>query len=284
VSDGFVVVDKPAGPTSHDVVDLVRRATGTRRVGHAGTLDPFASGVLPLLAGRATRLVSYLVGLAKHYAGVLRLGVTTDSDDRTGTVLRVDAGWQAVADETLAEAMAALTGRQSQRPPIYSARKIGGVPAHRRVRRGQDVSLPARDVTVHAFACTGRDGQDIAFTAHVSSGTYVRALARDLGERLGCGAHLLELRRTAVGPWTEQDAVPLDRVVPPFALAPALAAVPHLPQRALDADEALGVRHGRTVSAGDAEDGPWALLENGALLAVAERQGHQLVPRVVLAG
>jgi len=279
-----VLVDKPAGPTSHDVVDLVRRATGTRRVGHAGTLDPFASGVLPVLSGRATRLVPYLVGLGKQYTGVLRLGITTDTDDGTGTVLGTDAGWQSLADEVVVEAMATLTGPQSQRPPVYSARKVAGVPAHRRARRGQEVTLAPRDIAVHAFACTGREGPDVAFTAQVSSGTYIRALARDLGERLGCGAHLVALRRTAVGPWTERDAVPLDRVVPPFALGPALAAVVHLPHRALDADEAAGVRHGRTVAARDAPAGPCALVEHGALLAVAERQGDQLVPRVVLAG
>jgi tRNA pseudouridine55 synthase len=279
-----VVVDKPPGPTSHDVVDLVRRATGTRRVGHAGTLDPFASGVLPVLAGRATRLVSYLVGLDKAYSGVIRLGQATDTDDRTGTVIREDRGWQTLTDHALHDALAGLTGPQSQRPPAFSARKVGGVPAHRRARRGQDVSLTPRDVTVYTFGCTGRDGPDVAFTVRVSSGTYVRALARDLGDRLGCGAHVVELRRTAVGPWTEGDAVPLDRVHPPFSLAPALAAVAHLPQRALDADEAAGVRHGRTVSAGDATDGPCALVRDGTLLAVAERRGDQLVPRVVLAG
>jgi len=277
-------VDKPAGPTSHDVVDAVRRATGTRRVGHAGTLDPFASGVLPVLAGRATRLVGYLVGLAKHYTGVVRLGVTTDTDDRTGAVVREDAGWTALTDAAIRNALAGLTGPQAQQPPVYSARKVGGVPAHRRARRGQAVSLTPRDVTVYALTCTGRDGADVAFAAHVSSGTYVRALARDLGARLGCGAHLVELRRTAVGPWTAQDAVPLETVRPPFALAPALAAVPHLPRRPLQPDEAVGVRHGRTVAAGDAAEGPCALVEDDVLLAVAERRGDQLVPRVVLAG
>jgi tRNA pseudouridine55 synthase len=279
-----VVVDKPAGPTSHDVVDIVRRATGTRRVGHAGTLDPFASGVLPVLVGRATRLVPYLMGLAKRYTGVIRLGVTTDTGDRTGTVLRGDGSWQSLGDEALADALASLTGPHAQRPPAYSAKKVRGVPAHRRVRRGQDVWLAPRDVVVHTFTCTGRDGPDVTFAAHVSSGTYLRALARDLGERLGCGAHLMELRRTAVGPWTDRDAVPLEGVRPPFALAPALAAVPHLPVRALDPEEAAGVRRGRTVSAGEAADGPCALVDDGTLLAVAERRGDQLVPRVVLAG
>lgn len=278
------MVDKPAGPTSHDVVDIVRRAAGTRRVGHAGTLDPFASGVLPVLVGRATRLAPYLVGLDKRYTGVIRLGATTDTDDATGSVLREDAGWQALTDGALTDAMTGLTGPQSQQPPVYSARKVAGVPAHRRVRRGQEVSLDPRDVTVHAFSCAGRDGSDVAFAVHVSSGTYVRALARDLGDRLGCGAHLVVLRRTAVGPWSEREAVPLDGICPPLVLAPALAAVPHLPQRPLHPDEAIGVRHGRTVAARDAADGPFALVEDGTLLAVAERRGDQLVPRVVLAG
>ena len=211
-----MIVDKPAGPTSHDVVALVRRATGIRRVGHAGTLDPFASGVLPVLIGRATRLVRFLVGLAKQYAGTVRLGITTDTDDRTGAVLRVDEGWRTVSESALEAAMTSLTGSQAQVPPVYSAKKVAGVPAHRRVRRGQSVTLAPRRVSVAMFRCTGRDGPDVHFTAAVSSGTYVRALARDLGERLGCGAHLLELRRTAVGPWDETDAIALDRLIPPF--------------------------------------------------------------------
>jgi tRNA pseudouridine55 synthase len=226
----------------------------------------------------------YLVGFAKRYTGVLRLGVTTATDDHTGTVLADGGDWRAVPDDALDAAFADLVGPQAQRPPRFSARKVQGVPAHRRARRGQDVALTPRDVTVHAFARTGRDGPDVAFAADVSSGTYVRALARDLGGRLGCGAHLIELRRTQVGPWTERDAVPLDGVRAPLTLAPPLAAVPHLPLRPLDPDEAVGVRRGRTVSAGDAPDGPHALIEDGALLAVAERRGDQLVPRVVLAG
>ncbi|MDH4044675.1 MAG: tRNA pseudouridine(55) synthase TruB [Gemmatimonadota bacterium] len=279
-----MIVDKPAGPTSHDVVALVRRATGIRRVGHAGTLDPFASGVLPVLIGRATRLVRFLVGLAKQYAGTVRLGITTDTDDRTGAVLRVDEGWRTVSESALEAAMTSLTGSQAQVPPVYSAKKVAGVPAHRRVRRGQSVTLAPRPVSVAMFRCTGRDGPDVHFTAAVSSGTYVRALARDLGERLGCGAHLLELRRTAVGPWDETDAIALDRLIPPFTAHPPLTAVQHLPHRPLDPTEVDAVRHGRPVQAGDAPAGPTALLDGGALLAVAERRADLLVPCVVLDG
>lgn len=277
-------MDKSVGPTSHDVVAIVRRATGVRRVGHAGTLDPFASGVLPVLIGRATRLVRFLVGLAKRYVGTVRLGIVTDTDDRTGTVLRVDDGWQAVSEAALADAMAGLTGPQSQLPPVYSAKKVAGVPAHRRVRRGQVVTLAPQVVAVHTFRCTGREGPDVHFAAEVSSGTYVRALARDLGERLGCGAHLLELRRTAVGSWEEGEAIALDRVIAPLTPQPPLAAVRHLPHRSLEAAEVDAVRHGRPLPANDAADGPTALLEGGALLAVAERRADLLVPRVVLVG
>jgi tRNA pseudouridine55 synthase len=275
-------VDKPEGPTSHDVVAAARRAYRVRRVGHAGTLDPFASGLLPLLLGRATRLMPYLVGLPKTYQGTIRLGVRTDSDDLTGQVLHRDDAWREVDDARLAGAAAALTGSIEQVPPVFSAKKIGGVPAHRRVRRGEAVALEARVVDVRRFAVGAREGADFRFEADVGSGTYLRALARDLGESLGCGAHLRALRRTRVGPFSVADAVPLDRLPP--APAPPSAAVPHLPRRALDDAEYSAVRQGRRIAAGGEGPDPVALTYRSELVAVAQRQGDELQPRVVLEG
>jgi tRNA pseudouridine55 synthase len=271
------------GPTSHDIVALVRRAAGTRRVGHAGTLDPFASGLLAVLVGPTTRLVPFLVGLPKTYTGTIRLGVVTDTDDREGTVLREDPAWRAVSDDDLAEAMAALTGTLQQRPPDYSAKKVSGTPAYRRARRGQPVALAPREVEVRRFAGTGRGGPDVHFVADVSSGTYIRALARDLGERLGCGAHLAALRRVAIGPFSDADAVPVAALEHPLPLRPPRDALPHLPIRALTPEEAAGVRHGRAVPLGGAAAaGPTLLMDGDELLAVAFPQDDALRPRVVL--
>jgi tRNA pseudouridine55 synthase len=275
-------VDKPEGPTSHDVVAVARRTYRVRRVGHAGTLDPFASGLLPLLLGRGTRLMPYLVGLPKTYEGSIRLGIRTDSDDVTGQVLKTDDSWREVDDARLAGAAAALTGSIAQVPPAYSAKKVGGVPAHRRVRRGEAVTLEARVVDVRRFTVRARDGADFRFEADVGSGTYVRALARDLGEALGCGAHLRALRRTRVGPFRLADAVPFDRLPP--TPAPLTAAVPHLPRRALDDAEYAAVRQGRQIGASGEGPDPVALMHGSDLVAVAERQGNVLQPRVVLEG
>jgi tRNA pseudouridine55 synthase len=276
-------VDKPVGPTSHDIVTAVRRAAGTRRVGHAGTLDPFASGLLAVLVGRATRLMPFLVGLPKTYTGTIRLGVVTDTDDGEGAVVREDPAWRDVTASALAAGMAGLTGTLQQQPPTYSAKKVAGTPAYRRARRGQTVSLAVQKVEVRRFVCTGRDGPDVHFVADVSSGTYIRALARDLGEKLGCGAHLAALRRTAIGSFAADDAVPVTALEPPLPLRPPRDAVPHLPTRALTPDEAAGVRHGRTVALADGSPtGPTALLDGDRLLAVALPQDDQLRPRVVL--
>lgn len=258
--------------------------TGTRRVGHAGTLDPFASGLLTVLVGRATRLTPFLVGLPKCYTGTIRLGIVTDTGDRDGTIVREDDAHRAIGDDALAEAMAGLTGPLLQRPPAYSAKKIAGVPAHRRVRRGEAVSLAPHEVVIHRFDLTGRSGASVHFEAEVSSGTYIRALARDLGEALGCGAHLATLRRTVVGPWTEQDALRLADLAAPVPLRSAREAVRHLPQHHLAPGEAVAVRHGRAVP-GTTEDtdAPVALLDGETLLAIARPRDALLYPTVVLA-
>ena len=205
--EGVLLVDKPAGPTSHDVVEQVRRALRPRRAGHAGTLDPFATGLLVVVLGRATRLVRYLAGGAKTYEGIIRLGLTTDTDDVTGRPLGEEALPADPEPGVLEAAARALTGRLLQEPPVFSARKVSGVPAHRRARRGQPVELKATEVTVHEFDLGEPAGARIPFRAVVSPGTYIRALARDLGRQLGTGACLESLRRVASEPWRVEDAV-----------------------------------------------------------------------------
>jgi tRNA pseudouridine55 synthase len=265
------------------VVTAVRRLLDTRRVGHAGTLDPFASGLLPLLVGRATRLMPFLADLHKAYTGVIRLGTRTTTDDGTGAAIGGDDSWRDLSAEGLRDAMRALTGTLDQVPPAFSAKKLGGTPAHRRARRGEAVALPPVRVVVFRFASAGREGADVAFEAEVGSGTYVRALARDLGDALGCGAHLRELRRTRVGPWAVEDAMPLADLGsgPPAVRAPG-AAVAHLPERRLSAAEHELVRHGRAVPDTGAAAGPVALLADDRLVAIALPRDGSLAPKVVL--
>lgn len=282
MSDGFLLVDKPAGPTSHDVVDVVRRALATRRVGHGGTLDPFATGLLPLLVGRATRLMPYIVGLPKSYAGKLRLGCRMSTDDLTGVVIE-ERNAAGVTDAALTSAFAEHSGQLEQRPPDYSAKKVGGRPAHRRARSGEHVTLPTQSIEVFDLHIVHRDGPDVSFHAAVSSGTYIRALARDIGESLGCGAHLVSLRRLAVGPWDLEDAVSLAEIeAGTVSPRPAADAVPHLPTRPLDASERVAVQHGRPLADARTWDGPAvALLADETLVAIAEPAGELLKPRVV---
>lgn len=279
----MLLLDKPSGPTSHDMVDAVRRSLGTRRVGHGGTLDPFASGLLVILVGRATRLAPYVVGLTKRYEGAIRLGVVTDSDDRTGIVEATHGGWREIETSRIEAAMLALTGRIVQRPPVFSARKRDGERAYRLARRGQPVTLEAREVEVCVFALTSHAGSEVRFEAEVGSGTYIRSLARDLGEALGCGAHLEELRRTAVGPFAVVDAETLDAEVGArLNVRPPREAVPHLPARELSGEEYQAVRHGRPIACDEATAGPIALVSGGQLVAIAEPAGEILKPKVVL--
>ncbi len=264
---------------------MVRRAYGTRRAGHAGTLDPFASGLLIVLVGRATRLSQYLVGLPKRYTGTITLGVETDTEDRTGGITRTDDGWRSLSDETVRQAMAALTGRIMQRPPLHSARKQGGERAYRRARRGEVLELEPREIEVTRFAMTDRHGPNVEFAADVSSGTYLRALARDLGRSLGCGAHLEALRRVAVGPFPVADAVTPDAVQERTpTLLPPRAAVNHLPTVQLDSELRTMVAHGRPVPVTSTAGDPVALVAGDELVAIAERQGAVFKPKVVLEG
>ena len=241
---GFVLVDKREGPTSHDIVDQVRGALGVKRVGHAGTLDPMASGLLVIGVGPATRLLSYVQRLPKVYETTGRLGVRTTTLDAAGDVVSqsaVDIG----ADEVVSAA-AEFVGEIEQIPPAHSAVKVGGERAYRRARKGERVEIAARRVTVHSFEITRVARDEFDARIECSSGTYVRTLVADLGDRLGCGAHIVALRRTSVGHLRVTDAVPPDRV-DEASLLPVEDALAHLPRIDVDEEAAVRAGHGRPI-------------------------------------
>lgn len=275
--DGLLLVDKPQGATSHDVVDVVRRALRTRRVGHAGTLDPMATGLLLVGVGRATRLLRFFGDLPKTYEGTARLGVETDTLDADGSVVRtthVD-----VERGDLERAFAALVGESMQRPPAYSAVKVGGRKLYEAARAGQELEAPARRIRVDAFEVVAFDGDDVGFVVICSGGTYVRVLLSDVGRALGCGAHLRRLRRTAIGPYRVEDAVATDAVVAPLPLA---AAVAHLPRVQLEPDEARAASNGSILAPAGVE-GPYAVFGPGErLIGIYRDEGAKARPEVVL--
>ncbi len=262
----------------------VRRALGERQVGHTGTLDPFATGLLLVLVGRATRLARFLTALDKRYTGVIALGSTTETDDKTGAPIATSEQYRDLTDADLSAAAAGLVGTYRQRPPPYSAKKVAGQRAHRLARRGVPLDLAPRDVVVHQLTLGPRHCAAVAFSATVSSGTYVRALARDLGDALGCGAHLHALRRTAIGPFDVADAASLDALAEgAVRLRAPREAVPHLPTVALDAARRADVLHGRPVATDAGYGGAVALVADDELVAVAVPGRGGLQPRVVLA-
>lgn len=278
----MLLVAKPAGPTSHDVVDQVRRVLGMRRVGHLGTLDPFAAGLLVVVVGRATRLAQYAGAWTKGYEGRLRLGATTSTDDLTGAVTATSDAWRGLGKEAIAAAFAGLVGKTRQRPPAYSAVKVDGVRAYKRARRGEAVAPVERPVEVASFAPTAVALPDVDFRAEVSAGTYLRALARDVGAALGSGAHLVALTRTRVGPFALGDARPAAEVSAADVRDSALL-LADLPRRDLTEAERGAVAHGRPIEGrGTGDGGRVALFADGHLLAVAETVGEVLKPQVVL--
>ena len=274
---------KPAGPTSHDVVDRARRALGIERIGHLGTLDPFAEGLLVLVIGRATRLAPFAAGWTKVYVGTIRLGTVTDTDDPTGQVQRTSEAWKALDRQTVERALQRFTGRISQRPPAHSAISIAGVRAYRRARRGETVTLAERPVEVLELALLEFSPPDVRFRATVGAGTYLRSLARDVGESLGCGAHLAALLRTAVGPFTLAEGRAPDAVTVGDVRDAAIL-TRDLPRRDLDAGEREAVLHGRPISLGGSASGAQrvALFSEGRLVAVADVAGEALKPSVVV--
>ena len=272
---GLLVVDKPAGWTSHDVVARVRRLAGTKRVGHAGTLDPMATGVLVLGVEKATRLLGHLTLHEKRYDATIRLGADTTSHDAEGEVV-AEYDTSGVTEAAVRAAAAAFVGELDQVPPAVSAISVDGVRSYARARRGEDVVLPARRVTVHAFDVLAVRGADVDVAVRCSAGTYVRALARDLGAALGVGGHLAALRRTASGPYalpapTLDD---LDRDGVAAHLVPVSdAARAAFPVLTVDAEAARRVATGVRLAVDDAPPAPFAVCDDaGALLALAERR------------
>lgn len=283
---GLAVVDKAAGWTSHDVVAKARGLLGTRKVGHSGTLDPDATGVLLLGVGKATRLLRYLGLGTKQYTGVIVLGTATTTLDASGEVTGTWA-MDGVTLDDVRRAAAALTGDIEQVPPMVSAVRVGGRRLHELAREGIEVARAARPVRVHRFEVGAPTGPG-AFPIEVecSSGTYIRTLAADVGTALGGGAHLRDLRRTAIGSFTLDDAVALEALTPEHVLPPA-AAVRDLPSLSVGPEVAADVAHGKVLPLeriGAAGDGPWPLLdESGTLLAVYEPHGDATAkPAVVL--
>lgn len=286
--DGLVVVDKPAGLTSHDVVARVRRLAGTRRVGHAGTLDPMATGVLLVGVGKATRLLGHLALNDKAYDATVRLGETTSTDDAEGELLARSPAGQ-LTDELLAGAFAAQCGTLVQIPPQVSAIKVGGRRAYTLARAGQQVELAGREVTVHRLDVLAvrrpPDGAtvDVDVAVVCSSGTYIRAIARDAGAALGCGGHLSALRRTRVGPYALDRAGTLEELTAQLAVLPLSDAVATaFPRRDVDAAEAAVVAHGGRLAAADLGPGPVGVFgPDGEVLAVVEERGGTARPLCV---
>lgn len=276
---GLLLVDKPSGITSHDAVERARRVLGTRRIGHAGTLDPFATGLLILLVGRATRLLPYLDAEPKVYQAAIRFGTQTTTDDLHGEpVHEAPPPEQSVVER----AIASLTGHLLQRPPAFSAKQVGGIRAYSAARRGAPLELVPVGVTVHDWRVLGREGPDLHVEIRCSGGTYVRALARDLGDATGSAAHLASLRRLRSGRFSVAEARSLDDVMRgDVALRPASLAVAQLERQALDDLEAKRVMHGQTIAA-QANADLVALCHQDQLLAVAVRDGDSFRPKVVL--
>jgi tRNA pseudouridine55 synthase len=314
--DGALIIDKPAGMTSHDVVALVRRTIAERRVGHTGTLDPFATGVLVVLVGRATRLAQFLSGAEKEYVAVIRLGFATDTGDVTGARVEKDKpGFtaetqrtQSFRKEEIEAALASLRGEIEQTPPMYSAKKIAGKKLYELARQGEEVARKAVRVIVKEFEAAALEDEwlkpnddgtsNLSVRVVCSAGTYVRTLAESVGERLGVGAHLSELRRTRAGAFKIEDAIALDRLndvaqsgsVEQVLISPD-AAVGHLPFLNLEADGTHRVRHGIDLLVGDGDGLQWADAQpvrlrdaNGGLIGVGvyDKAQKLMHPKVLI--
>jgi tRNA pseudouridine55 synthase len=288
---GVVNLDKPVGPTSHDMVGLMRRLTGTRRIGHAGTLDPLASGVLPILVGAATRFSEELTGGRKRYDAVIRLGQTSATDDAEGPIVAVDAPLP--SERAITDALSGFVGTFEQRPPAFSARKVAGRTAYRAARAGEPIDIPPRTVTVDSIEVLeispGEGWLDVRIDLRCAPGTYVRSIARDLGERLGTGAHLHALRRTEAAGLLAQDGLTPDRLEALAAegrLAEAVRPVGgllQLPAVSLDSDGAWRFVHGASQPHDDGASGRVKVLDQaGEFIGVGSLAGGELRPEKVV--
>ncbi|MBS0582933.1 MAG: tRNA pseudouridine(55) synthase TruB [Proteobacteria bacterium] len=282
---GILLLDKPLGASSNQALQRARHLFRAQKAGHTGSLDPLATGLLPICFGEATKIAGHLLGARKAYAAQCRLGTTTTTDDAEGEVVRTRAVPE-LDDAMIEAALAGLRGRIVQIPPAYSAIKQGGVPLYKRARRGEEVEAPAREVEVHALDLVARDADLLTLHVECGSGTYVRSLARDLGEALGCGAHLTALRRVWVEPfrqpamWTleqlqrihvERGSAGLDELLLPLEQGLAM-----LPALSLSAEQAIGLRQGKRIAQGIAKDMPLcrALDAANRLVALVEIDGQ----------
>ena len=282
----FVVpVDKPEGPTSHDVVAIARRAFGVRRIGHTGTLDPFASGLLLLCVGNATRISEYLTDLPKTYRATAMLDGRTLTDDNTSDVIEPSERWRELTIDQVRDALQSQVGEIMQMPPQYSAKKIAGERAYEIARRGDVATLTASPVTVYDITLITAGLPEIVFDVECSSGTYIRAIARDVGALLGTGGYLTKLRRTSIGKHDVAQAVPTTYLadsgkVSAAALTP-VEALSHLPAIELNEDQERAIRFGQSIEAAARIKGPLQLAREGKLVAIAESEGTRLKPRKV---
>jgi tRNA pseudouridine55 synthase len=291
--NGVIVVDKPSGWTSHDVVAKMRNIVGERSIGHLGTLDPMATGVLVLVIGKMTRLCQFYEHSEKAYEGTIRLGFATDTYDADGDPAGPPQEVK-VTREDIQGVAAGFVGRIQQVPPPFSAKKVKGVPAYKLARKKQDVELKAVEVEVKEFAILGLDGGFLSFSSRVSSGTYLRSLAHEIGQKLGCGAHLASLRRTAVAEFLLADAHTIDQVakaVGQGCLAELLVhprrVLPDIPCVTADEDTVGKIRHGRAVNLAEFSKSKWVKVFAGQsnLICLASRVAGSLFhPKVVLLG
>jgi len=292
--NGLLILDKPAGMTSHDVVSIVRRATGERSVGHLGTLDPMATGVLPLLLGKHTRLAQFFGKAEKQYTGHIRFGFATDTFDAEGTPVAEPVAEPVALTHSLEElrVMARhFDGEMDQMPPVFSAKKINGVPAHKLARAGKEVAVKPARIFIHSFELMGLEGDVASFTMHVSAGGYVRSVAQELGAMAGCGAHLSSLRRTQAGAFTLAQAITVDELKS-LSVAEIEARLPHprsvlpeMPSVMVDEQTAGRIRNGMQVNVPEFSDAALIKVFSGPreLLAIARRIAGTLVkPEIVL--
>ena len=291
--NGLLVLNKPAGLTSHDVVNLVRRATGERSVGHLGTLDPMATGVLPLLLGKWTRLAQFFSAADKRYTGTIRFGFSTDSFDADGVATSEPVPLQKSLDE-LRALSERFRGTIDQVPPVFSAKKIGGTPAYKLARQGKPVEVKPARITIHHFALTHLEGDTAAFEMHVSSGGYVRSVAQELGQLAGCGAHLSSLRRISAGPFTLEQSITREQLIAAANDRSIEALLPHprtvlteIPAVNADSAAAAKLSHGMAVNLPEFSQAPLVRIFAGQseLLGIGKRVAGTLIqPMINLCG
>ncbi len=289
MKSGFIVVDKDSGFTSHDVVAIARKSLSERRVGHAGTLDPFATGVLVLGVGNGTRLLQYITDGKKSYEGVIRLGSATTTDDLTGeTVSSNLIGLSEITDDAIVSALDLQVGDIYQRPSSYSAIKIDGKRAYELARAGVDIELKERRVSIYSLKVLQitrhESGIDIEISVDCSAGTYIRSIARDLGERLAVGGHLIALRRTAVMPFTLAEAMSIDQLRATPQLLSVDGAIERIfPRRTLTIEEVASVSHGRSIElAAERERKSAAFTPEGTFIALLAEKGGRAQPVLVI--